>query len=85
MVETISSNRIDVQCRGGSKSKVDPTRGKFGLQPGQVVLVRPGVAGRILGVGGWPNEFGLEKLWVKEENGDCTIVESPRDVKVITV
>ncbi len=83
MVDLASNVRIDVQCRGGSKSKVDPTRGKFGLKPGQKIFVRPGVRAEILGVGGWPNEFGLEKLWVLEENGDCTIVESSRDVVIM--
>lgn len=79
----MTKEKIEVRSRGGSVSLVDPTRGKFGLEPGQLIEVRKGVTARVLGVGGWPNQFAMERLWVRENTGDDSIVESPDDVRII--
>lgn len=74
---------INVFSRGGSPSSVDTEKSMHGLRSGQkvVILKENGTTCRaeVLGVGGWPNEFGAEKLWVKEENGDYSFIESEND------
>ena len=66
--------------RGGNPTKINTNKGMFGLIPGQEIKITArNVYATVIGVGGWPNEFGRKKLWVKEDNGDFTFIESEKD------
>jgi len=74
---------VHVHCRGGSPSEADTTKGKYGLVSGQeiTILKDDGTTkgAVVIGVGGWPNKFGIPKLWVKEDDGDFSFIESEKD------
>jgi hypothetical protein len=78
----IGGEIMRIKSRSGHFIKIDCSKGKFGLVPGDVVQIsHMGCHATVVGTGGWPNEYGLEKLWVKEDNGDYSYIESPKDFK----
>ncbi len=71
---------IQIVSRDGNLTKIDTNKGMFGLVPGQKIKIsNRDVYATVIGVGGWPNEFGLKKLWVKEDDGSFTFIEREND------
>ncbi len=75
---------IEIRSRGGCLIKVDTSKGKHGLVPGQTIKITDrDCFAEVIGVGNWPSEHGLEKLWVREEDGSCSFIESSADFEEI--
>ncbi len=73
-----------ITSRDGNPTKVNTSKGMFGLVPGQEIKITTrNVYATVIGVGGWPNEFGRKKLWVEEKDGTFTFIECENDFEPV--